>query len=199
MRPFTRLLLIPLAMAPLAAPAETAWVTDNLRLGLHHAADTSDRAFRTLESGQELEVLSRDVYYAQVRLPDGTTGYVKAAYLVNEKPAVLIVSETRAEVQRLQAEIDRLREQFAGPAATIAALERQVAEQAARAQEDAARIAELTRQNEAYAVKQERFRYTLPITWVGAALAATLFAGFIGGLWWLDYRSRKRHGGLRIY
>lgn len=39
---------------PLLAAAETAYITDNLKLGMHEAADTSDRAFRTLESGQEM-------------------------------------------------------------------------------------------------------------------------------------------------
>ena len=53
-----------LIMLPFAAFAETAYITDNLRLGLHQAADTSDRAFRTLESGQELEIISRNRNYA---------------------------------------------------------------------------------------------------------------------------------------
>ena len=37
-----------LLFMPLLAAAETAYVTDNLRLGLHTAEDTSDRAFRFL-------------------------------------------------------------------------------------------------------------------------------------------------------
>lgn len=196
MRSFVLLLL---SLLPLAAAAETAWVTDKLRLGLHHAPDTSDRAFRTLESGQELEVLSRDRYYAEVRLPDGTVGHVKAAYLVDEKPAVLIVEETRAESERLREELARVRQQFAGPAATITALERQVAARETALEDGRKQIAELTERNAQYAARQESFRYSLPITWVGGALAASLFGGFIGGLAWLDYRSRRRHGGLRIY
>jgi hypothetical protein len=31
------------------------------------------------------------------------------------------------------------------------------------------------------------------------AIGACLIAGFVGGLWWVDQRSRKRHGGIRIY
>lgn len=196
MRSFVLLLL---SLLPLAAAAETAWVTDNLRLGLHHASDTSDRAFRTLESGQEVEVLSRDRYYAQVRLPDGTTGYVKAAYLVEAKPAVLIVDETRAESERLREELAKVRQQFAGPAATIAALEQQLTTRENALEDAKKQVAELTEQNAQYAARQESFRHSLPITWVGGALAASLFAGFIGGMAWLDYRSRRRHGGLRIY
>ena len=62
---------------PANAFAETAYVTDNLRLGLHQASNTSDRAFRTLESGQEVEIISRDRNYANVRLPDGVVGVVQ--------------------------------------------------------------------------------------------------------------------------
>ena len=49
--------LIVLAAVVLAVPAsaETAYVTDILRLGFHQAEDTSDRPFRTLLSGTELE------------------------------------------------------------------------------------------------------------------------------------------------
>jgi hypothetical protein len=34
-----------LMFVPLLAAAETAYITDNLKLGMHEAADTSDRAF----------------------------------------------------------------------------------------------------------------------------------------------------------
>ena len=101
-----RVLLLVATLAPLIAVAETAYVTDTLNLGLHEAADTSDRPFRTLQSGQQFEVLSRDRYYAHVRLPDGATGYVKAAYIVDEKPAKLIVEQTAAERDRLAAELE---------------------------------------------------------------------------------------------
>lgn len=37
----------------------------------------------------------------------------------------------------------------------------------------------------------------LPIWYLGL-LAAVLLFGFIGGMLWLDYRYRKRHGGFRI-
>lgn len=188
-----------LAILPLAAVAETAYVTDTLQLGLHRAADTSDRAFRTLESGQDLEILTRDRYYAHVRLPDGTVGYVKAAYLVSDKPAKLIVAESHAEQERLAREIATLKQQFAGPAETIDALEAQVAEQKATIEKNLAQVADLLERNQAYAERAEQYQYSLPMSWVGAALAVCLFAGFMGGLWWLDYRSRRRHGGVRIY
>lgn len=184
---------------PILASAETAYVTDNLRLGIHRAADTSDRAFRSLESGQELEIQSRNRNYAQVRLPDGTVGYVKAAYLVSEKPAKLIVAETQAANEELEGKLAELNAAFSQPAATIAALEDQVSQGESELSAAVARTAELEGENDTLLRRQSQYKYSVPITWVGAALAVILLAGFLGGLWWTDYRSRKRHGGIRIY
>ncbi|MDH3804650.1 MAG: TIGR04211 family SH3 domain-containing protein, partial [Gammaproteobacteria bacterium] len=122
-----RLVFGVLALVPLVVAAETAYVTDTLQLGMHQAQDTSDRPFRSLDSGQQMEVLSRTRYYAHVRLPDGTQGYVKAGFLVDSKPAKLIVAETQAEVDRLARELAEAREAFAAPAATIDTLKQQAA------------------------------------------------------------------------
>ncbi len=194
-----RLILGLLTLLPLVAFAETAYVTDNLRLGIHQAEDTSDRAFRVLESGQAMEVLSRDRNYANVQLPDGTVGWVKSAYLVDEKPAKLIVTETMAERDNLQAEIADLRASFAAPAATIEALEGDVTslnDQLAAANQQIADLQQST--VDAEAIKAQ-YKGSLPLSWVGIAIAVCLIAGFLLGLWWVDRRSRARHGGIRIY
>ena len=194
-----RLLIGVLALIPLVATAETVYVTDNLRLGLHQAADTSDRAFRMLESGQQLEIISRDRNYANVQLPDGTSGYVKAAYLVSEKPAKLIVAETAAERDALAAELDETKRAFAGPAATIQGLKDEAAslsEKLAAAESD---IETLTAENASIQGMKERYKGSLPLNWVGAAIGVCLIGGFLAGLWWVDHSSRKRHGGVRIY
>lgn len=188
-----------LLFAPCAALAETAYVTDRLQLGMHRAPDTSDRAFRTLDSGQEMEVLSRNPSYAQVRLPDGTVGYVKAAFIVNEPPATLIVEETRAENQRLAAELERARVQFAEPASAIAGLEQRVARQEAELAESAARIEELRHANARYLSRQAQHQYSLPLGWVAGALFVALIGGVAAGMWLFDWRSRRRHGGIRVY
>lgn len=188
-----------LLMVPLIAAAETAYVTDNLRLGLHQASDTSDRAFRTLDSGQELEILSRDRNYANVRLPDGTLGNVKIAYLVFDKPAKLIVAETQAANEALQQELTELKDAFSVPAATIGALEQRVSEMQESLDQSSSQVADLTDENEGYKSRYDQFKYSLPLTWVASAMGVCLVAGFLCGLWWIDHRSRKRHGGIRIY
>ena len=194
-----RLLWIIWLALPLTAVAETAYVTDNLRLGIHQAEDTSDRAFRMLESGQQMEVLYRDGSYAAVQLPDGVQGFVKANYLVTEKPAKLILAETFAERDALLAELNATKEALAEPAAAIDALEGERDELSAKLESAQSQIVGLTQQNEDLGGLQQRYKGSLPLSWVAGALPVMLIVGFLLGMWWVDHRMRKRHGGIRIY
>ena len=194
-----RLIFIVLILLPVLATAETAYVTDNLRLGLHTAEDTSDRAFRYLESGQAMEILTRDRNYANVRLPDGTEGWVKSAYLVDEKPAKLIVAETSEERDRLARELEEAKAAFAEPAATIDELRGQSAQLSAELDNAKAEIDALREENASIQGLKEQYRGSVPLAWVGGVIALCLVVGFLVGLWWVDHRSRRRHGGIRIY
>jgi SH3 domain protein len=194
-----RLVIGVLAILPFVAVAQTAYVTDTLQLGMHRAQDTSDPPFRNLDSGQEMEVLSRTRYYAHVQLPDGTQGYVKAGFLVDTKPAKLIVAETQAEVDRLTRELAESRQAFAAPAATIDGLKQQAAELQARLETSEASAAELGEENENLRNRQSQYKNSMPLQWVAGAVSACIVGGFLLGLWWVDRRSRKRHGGIRIY
>lgn len=194
-----RLIFVLLMLLPATVLADTAYVTDNLRLGLHTAEDTSDRAFRFLESGQAMEVLTRDRNYANVRLPDGTEGWVKSAYLVSEKPAKLIVAETMEERDRLARELEQAREALADPTATIDELRDEAAKLSSELEDARSQVSALEDQQASVEALKERYRGSVPFSWVGGVIAVCLVAGFLLGLRWVDYRSRKRHGGIRIY
>jgi len=186
-------------LLPIPAVAETAYVTDTLQLGLHRASDTSDRPFRSLDSGQELEILSRTTYYANVQLPDGTQGYVKAGFLVSNKPAKLIVAEITAERDRYARELEEARQEFAAPAATIDALKQQATDLQTRLDSSEAQVAELGDENTGLRGRQSQYKHSMPLQWVAGAVGVCLVGGFLFGLWWVDHRSRRRHGGIRIY
>lgn len=194
-----RVIIGVLALLPMLAAAETAYVTDNLRLGLHTAEDTSDRPFRTLESGQPMEVLLRTGNYANIRLPEGTEGWVKTGYLVTEKPAKLIVAETMAERDALTVELASAKAAFAEPAATIENLQGEASDLKSQLDSAQSQVAELQEENASIQGMKERYRGSVPLTWVGGAIIVCLIAGLLGGLWWADRASRKRHGGIRIY
>jgi SH3 domain protein len=178
-----------------AAAAETLYVTDVLRLGIHAAADTSDPPFATLVSGAALEVLERAPQYVRVRTADGREGWVKSAYLVTTKPAL-------ARVAELEAELDALRGEAAAARAAKHGAEQEAARLGAAASSGEAvrdRLDRLEHENAAYQARLEAYRGSLPWTWVGAALLLALAAGFVAGIWWLDALIRRRHGGFRIY
>ena len=188
-----------LALLPAAASGDTAYVTDNLRLGLYEAEDTSGRPLQMLESGQAMETLSRDRNYANVRLPNGTEGWVKAAYLVGDKPARLIVAEITAERDSLVVELEETLQSFAAPAATIEALRHDALAFDAKLAEANARIGELEKENASVQGIKEQYKGSLPLSWVAIAIAVCLIVGLLMGMWWVDRRSRARHGGIRIY
>jgi len=193
-----RLIFWVLVLLPVVAAADTAYVTDNLKLGLYEAEDTSGRAFRTLDSGQSMEVLIRMNNYANVRLPDGTEGWVKTAYLVNDKPAKLIVAETMAQRDALSVELEQVKQAFAEPAATIDRLRQETSTLTAQLESVESERAALQNENASIQGMKDRYKGSMPLRWVGGATLVCLIAGLLGGLWWADYRSRKRHGGIRI-
>lgn len=194
-----RLFIGVLTLLPLLAAAETAYVTDNLRLNMYQNADLSGTRVDTLVSGQAFEVLSRNAQTALVELEDGTQGYVSAAYMVFDKPARLIVAETQAENDRLTRELADMRQSFAEPAVLVEGLQQESADLQATIDSNAARMLELDEENQAHIKRAAKYQYSLPYSWVSGAIIVCLIAGFLLGLWWVDRESRKRHGGIRIY
>lgn len=194
-----RLFIGVLTLFPLFAAAETAYVTDNLRLSMWETADLAGNRVDTLVSGQEFEVLSRNAQTALVELPDGTQGYVSAGYIVTVEPARLIVDRTLAENSRLVAELDEMRQSFAEPQALVDTLRQETVDLQGTIDGNAARMTKLEEENQSHLRKASQYQYSLPYNWVGGAILLCLLAGFLGGLWWFDRQSRRRHGGIRVY
>jgi len=188
-----------LVLGPICASAETAYVTDILRLGIHRAEDTSDRPFDNLVSGTELEILERLPSFARVRTSTGLEGWVKSAYLVTEKPAQLRVSEVEEELSRLRAELAEAKAAALAGEETAEQLTRQMASATSSTDAIQETLARLKQQNDGYEEQLDAYRGALPLRWVAVALLATLIAGFASGWWWLDAAIRRRHGGFRVW
>jgi SH3 domain protein len=194
-----RLLPVVSLMLCAVANAETAYVTDVLQLGIHAAADTSDRAFANLVSGTAVEVLERNTGYARVKLADGREGWVRATYLVTTAPAAARIVELEAKIADLEGaasaakaaqtaaeqELGRVTTQFQAATGSTATIEET--------------IERLQAENSAYEERFESYRYALPLPWVVVAGVVALVTGFLVGLWWLDALIRRRHGGFRVY
>ena len=190
--------LIALAVCGIAR-AETAYVTDSLRLGIHEAADTSDQPFVNILSGTAVEVLERNGNYARVRLDDGREGWARATFLVATKPAAARIAELESKVAELEGTTAAARAAQTTAEQELGRLTNQVESSTGSAQAVEDELEQLKAENRAYEDRFESYRGTLPVRWVVPALVLALVAGFLAGLWWLDALIRRRHGGFRVY
>ena len=182
-----------------SAYAETLYVTDSLRLALYESEEMSDKPLSNLVSGTPVQLLERSASLARVRTPAGEEGWVKASFLVPDKPAKTRVAELEAELSGLRNE----NAEYRGARATANDSAEQLARSAAASKDSAEAMHEavgkLERENATYVARLDSYRGSLPLTWVGAALLVALVGGFAGGLWWLDALVRRRHSGFRVY
>lgn len=183
----------------MAWPAQAEYVTDELQLGLHLAEDTSDTAFRTLVSGTELEVLERNRFYARVRTSAGEEGWVKAGYLIRDKPAAARVMELEASHADINARLEQVLEQTSDVRQTIAALESELATAKQGEATALERATELEVESSRSSERMANFRDSVPVRWAFLAAGLMVLVGFFAGFLWFDNRSRKRYGGFRVY
>jgi uncharacterized protein YgiM (DUF1202 family) len=190
--------------------AATAYVSDELVLGMYAEQNGQGQRLATLHSGASVDTLAVNGEFTQIRLGDGTTGWVKSAYLTTQEPATL-------RVKQLQEELDRRR-------ATTPAL----AEAAARSELEQLKTELLNKQAELDAARGGAA--AAPTAAVGMAAAgapaagtaagvmaligavaaahpwtavAALLAALAGGFW-LGYatlarRVRQKFGGIKVY
>ncbi|HMM76726.1 MAG TPA: TIGR04211 family SH3 domain-containing protein [Gammaproteobacteria bacterium] len=90
------LLLVVLCM-PRVLAAEAAFVIDKLLVGVHKEADLNSAIVKVLPTGTELSVLTRKGELAQIKDPEGVTGWVDAAYLMKEPPAASQLAQLKQE------------------------------------------------------------------------------------------------------
>jgi uncharacterized protein YgiM (DUF1202 family) len=189
-----------LALLSIKGVAATAYVSDELVLGVYAEENNQGQRLATLHSGTSVETLAQNGDFTQVRLSAGTTGWVKSAFLTTNEPAVV-------RVKQLQEELDQSR-------ATTPAL----AEAAARSEVQRLKLELAAKQSELDAVQAEK---RSPLTssplksdplaaiqaaaaprWpviAGIAVAIGLACGFWLGYATLARRVRRKFGGLKVY
>jgi len=186
------------ALTPAAPIVGPAYVSDELVLGVYAEQNNQGPRLATLHSGTSVEALAESGEFTQVRLSDGTTGWVKSAYLTIKEPAVV-------RVKQLEEELDRSR-------ATTPAL----AEAAARKE-----VERLTRELGQARADLAAVRDSSPVMSpspaapaggfkaptggiVGPLIAAVAMAVALGLGFWLGYASlarriKRKFGGLKVY
>ena len=141
----------------------------------------------------------RDRNYANVRLPDGVEGWVKVAYLVDEEPARTRMLQLEQERNQLAAELEATKQEFSDFDATLSSLKTQVASAEAARAAEAEELDDLRDENEDLQDSLIQYRTSVPMSWLAVSAVGMGLLGFALAWWWIDQRSRRRHGGFRVY
>jgi len=89
----TLAILTLLLQTSLQLQAKTFYVTDKVLVGVYEQSNTESNLIKALPTGTPIEVLEKTDEFTKVRSPDGTTGWVETSYLIDHKPAQLVVLE----------------------------------------------------------------------------------------------------------
>ncbi len=88
--------------------AETMYVTDNLQVTMRTGKGIDHKIISMLTSAQSLEPLLTDGDWTQVRLPNGTEGWVLSRFLTSEIPSRLALERVKKRQVRLSVKVEEL-------------------------------------------------------------------------------------------
>jgi len=189
-----------LALLSMRGVAATAYVSDELVLGVYAEQNSQGQRLATLHSGTSVETLAQNGDFTQVRLSDGTTGWVKSSFLTANEPAVVRIKQLQEELDRSRATTPALAE-----AAARREVERLKSELAAKQSElDAARavgsapVTASPPESGPLAAIQAAAAPRWPVI-AGISVALGLALGFWLGYATLARRVRDKFGGIKVY
>jgi hypothetical protein len=190
--------------------AATAFVSDELVLGVYAEQNGQGQRLATLHSGASVETLSVNGEFTQVRLNDGTTGWVKSVYLTTRVPAVVRMKQLEEELDRSRATTPELAE--AAARNEVLQLKRELsakqealdaATQAAAAAAPAAVAGTAAMVGMATTPVGAMAGISAAVAehpWIGVvAVLAALVCGFWLGYATLARRIKHKFGGIKVY
>jgi len=104
-----------ISVATTAAYAETRYITDRLEITMRSGESNQHKILRMLSSGSQLELLqtNTDSGYSQVRIKDGSQGWVITRYLERQRSARERLVANEKQLARIKSENSVLNSKFA--------------------------------------------------------------------------------------
>lgn len=208
------------------AQAETVYVIDKLKIGLHQSPSISSPITKLITSGTELTVIERSEGLVRVTEPEGTSGWINDKYVVIDKPGKARVSELEKEIELLKSAAPaasmsnatdgqkEIKQQLKSERLKSGALQAQLTDLKAKiADVDTSDIfladieqlkqenARLVSQLESSGIEiQTEIHSASTSDWKQhiTAFIILLIIGIAVGAFGLDHLNRRRHGGFRI-
>ena len=88
--------------------AETAYITDEVNIGLHKEPTNESPIIKLVPSGTELNIIERENDLIHVEEPEGVRGWVNTQNVVNNKPGKTKINELEITNKELQEKIETL-------------------------------------------------------------------------------------------
>lgn len=105
--------LILFLLLPLPAMAASKFVSDELRITLRTGQGNQFEILKTLTSGMKLEILEEtDTGYTRVRIPDGTEGWVRTQYLVDEPVAADRLASAQSRLAKAEEKLKQVQDEL---------------------------------------------------------------------------------------
>jgi SH3 domain protein len=143
-----RLIAVVLLLLALPAAAETRYISDLLTVPLRSGPSLRHKILHPgLTSGTRLEILTDDpdTGFTQVRLTDGTEGWLRTQYLTADPIAKVQLAAANRRIESLRAELETARSSLRQTSESREAASEQNDDLAARNQELANELAEVRR------------------------------------------------------
>jgi SH3 domain protein len=191
---------------------EFAYVTDSLQLRVYASASADSELLQTLESGESVEMFTSEGGFTQVTTYDGTVGWVKSAFLVEDPPEKLLYFSVSEKNKELVAELERLKTELQSsssspsedaPSADVDVLLTEVASLQESNQKLQQQLENSVSQTQAPSTSvasinhQQGLMQYLTKWWFGL-VAFLLLIGFLFGLKYSSWRMKKRLHGFNF-
>jgi len=89
--------------------AEKRYVTDRILLGIHTESDETSAIIKSVPSGTELEVINAVEGFFEVKLNDGTTGWVSSGFIMESVPTTRKYDVLAHQYEETTQELDKLK------------------------------------------------------------------------------------------
>jgi hypothetical protein len=200
-----------LALLAAEVTAATAYISDELVLGVYAEQNGQGQRLATLHSGASVETLSVNGDSTQVRMNDGTTGWVKTAYLTTQEPATVRVKQLEEELDRSRATTPALAE--AAARSEVEQLKRELTNKQSELDAVRSAVAVPGAASDAAMTSVRTTNIAMPggaMARIAAAAAAHPWTGILAMLaalacgFWLGYatlarRVKHKFGGIKVY
>ena len=167
--------------------AESAYISDTLRVGVRPAPDNQAAPIGVVKTGMRLELLETREGFVRIKTENEVEGWIRDNYVVKTPPAMIKLQKMQQQLGTLESEFKNLEENNL------------VLQEANRVLNT--RIDQLSTERSQMQLAQARATLTsrdVSWYWWLLAILTVAGAGFYSGISWYRQLVMKRLGGLRV-